>query len=244
MINALGMVTLYEASPEFPSLMLAHMGLSSYKVDSSWDSPSGFVYTWRWEIGKRRVAFYSSIVGKKPTWVSFEMLPVVLGALMERRPAPELYESGELSQPALRVWECLASHKEPVSTGDLRQGAGFPKGKEHRAAYLKAVTELEAALYLVKTFAAVEGNADEMGHGLVQNLFPKAWSAARAMSRDVAIEKLILHHMEANCFIETAPFARALRLPPASVKEKQEQLLQSGRVKEIEDAPQRAFELK
>ena len=43
---------------------------------AEWDSPAGEVYVWRWALGRKEVAFYSAIVRKRPTWVSWTLLPV------------------------------------------------------------------------------------------------------------------------------------------------------------------------
>src|ERR1700674_4987319 len=78
LIDRVGLATLYPVSPEIPNLFHAYVGDPDAKTDSKWDSPSGQVYGWRWELGKREVAFYGAIVRKKPTWVSWALLPAIL----------------------------------------------------------------------------------------------------------------------------------------------------------------------
>jgi hypothetical protein len=137
-IDRVGLCTLYPACTEVPNLLHAYVGDPNYKGNAKWDSPSGHVYTWRWEIGKVQAAFYGVIVGKKPTWVSWPLLPTVLAAFMEPRHPDELYELGELSADALRISQALETTSSPMSTDELRSAAGFPTGKPQRAAYLKA----------------------------------------------------------------------------------------------------------
>ncbi|HWD41735.1 MAG TPA: hypothetical protein VG944_23030 [Fimbriimonas sp.] len=218
MIDEMGLVTLYGASPEFPSLLLAHVGTPNYIAEASWDSPAGFVYEWRWDLGKTRSAFYSTIVAKKPTWVSWKLLPTVLAAVMNRTPAKELYNSGELSRDAWKVYEALDASDEPLTTKQLRITAGFPTGKENRAAYLKAVEELETYLYLAKVFAPAS-EADEMSHGLVAKLYPEAWKEAYGTDLHAAVEKLVLNHAEHSAYIDGTIFARHLRLQAALVND-------------------------
>lgn len=216
-IEEVGIATLYAASPEFPSLMLAHVGKESYVADAKWDSPSGFVYGWRWELGRPAAAFYTSIVAKKPTWVSWSLLPIVLAALMTRRDPEELYEAGELTRDGLRVYQALRAAPGLMSTGDLRASAGFPKGKESRAAYLKAVEELESHLLLAKVFAC-DGSGDEMCHSAIADRYPEVVESALSLSREHAIRSLLSNQLDHSAFVDPATFSRHLRLPAALVE--------------------------
>jgi len=216
LINQMGLVTLYGASPEFPSLLLAHIGRPDYIAEASWDTPAGFVYGWRWDLGKAASAFYSTIVAKKPTWVSWLQLPTVLGALLNRQEPAEFYRSGQLSRDAWKLFEALEGSKEPLTTKELRLAAGFPTGKENRAAYLKAVEELETHLWLAKVFSP-SGEGDEMSHGLVSKLYPDAFRKAISTERGDAIRALAKNHLSSSVFIDAAVFTKHLRLDQSLV---------------------------
>lgn len=237
-IDRVKLATLYAPSSEFPSLLLGHVGQQSYVAEATWDSPAGFVYGWRWEIGKPGLAFYSTIVAKKPTWVSWPLLPVVLAALMERRDPEEVYRAGDMSRDAYRVFEALRASDRPLVTGDLRARAGFPTGKENRAAYLKAVEELESRLLLAKVFEA-DSEGDEMGHAAVSQQYPDAWRAALTMPQDDAVVLLVREYLESAVYIEPSTFSRHLRLPQALVSAAIERL----RCVPVTGAPKPAFTL-
>ena len=225
MIDTMGLVTLYGASPEFPSLLLAHVGSPNYVAEASWDSPAGFVYGWRWDLGKTSSAFYSSIVAKKPTWVSWQLLPTVLAALMVQTEPAELYESGQLSRDAWKIFQALDEFEVPLSTKELRARAGFPTGKENRAAYQKGVEELETQLLLAKVFSP-DGEGDEMSHGLVAKLYPDAHRAAMSVGASDTVRRLLLNHVRHSSFVDSALFARHLRLPPAEVQQQVSSLIE------------------
>src|SRR5437763_370208 len=78
LIDRVGIATLFPASPEVPNLYHAYVGDPDRPTDAKWDSPSGQVFEWRWHLGRREAAFYGVVVSKRPTWVSWTMVPAVL----------------------------------------------------------------------------------------------------------------------------------------------------------------------
>src|SRR5215472_17600575 len=106
-IDGVGIATLFQASPEVPNLYHAYMGDPTAKMEAKWDSPSGEVYGWRWSLGRKGVAFYTTLVCRRSTWVSWKLLPAVLRLCAERRMPDELYDSGALSAEAYRITQSL-----------------------------------------------------------------------------------------------------------------------------------------
>src|SRR5215470_14246961 len=143
LINRLGIVTLFQASPEVPNLYHAYMGDPTAKTSAKWDSPSGEVYSWRWTLGRQGVAFYTTLVCRRSTWISWSLLPAVLRLCGERRGTDEMYDTGALTPEAYRIVQALEEAGGTLDTGELRKAANFPVGKISRAAYLKALEELE-----------------------------------------------------------------------------------------------------
>jgi hypothetical protein len=188
LVERVGIATLFPASPEVPNLFHAYMGDPNAPTSSEWDSPAGHVYGWRWDLGRQEVAFYSAIVRKRPTWVSWELLPAVLRLRGELRTPDELFDLGALSANAYRIAQVLDESGGVLSTGDLRREAGFPTGKEQRAAYLKAVEELDTRLLLAKVFSRDDL---DMRHALVSVRYPEHVEAAERLSREEAIDRLL-----------------------------------------------------
>jgi hypothetical protein len=228
-IERVGVATLYGASPEFPSLYQAYMSDPNPPSFATWDSPSGEVYGWRWALGRPHSAFYGVIVAKKPTWAAFRLLPTVIGALMERRTPEELYEAGELSANARRIAEAFDGTEGVLSTADLRTRAGFEKGKANRAAYLKAVEELDARLWLAKRFAAEEGPGDEMLHALVDIHYAEAAAAGRAMDPADALMELLGEILKHSVFLDPKPLGRHLNVSVERLRRALDQLVNHGR---------------
>jgi hypothetical protein len=216
LINRVGVSTLYPVSSEIPNLFHAYVGDSDTKTDSKWDSPSGHVYTWRWELGKRDAAFYSAIVRKKPTWISWTLLPAMLRLLGESRSPEELYRAGELSDGAYRIARALEESGGVLSTGELRRAAGFPTGKEQRAAYLKAVEELDSRLFLAKVFSP-EDDDNDMRHALVRQRYPEHVAAASRLSRQEALDQFLTTYRAAAVYVVPNMLAKHLGIPEAEL---------------------------
>jgi hypothetical protein len=215
LIQRVGLATLYPASPEVPDLFHAYMGDPDAKTEPQWDSPSGAVYSWRWTLGRAGAAFYGVLVRNRPTLVSWELLPTVLALCGEARTPDELYDAGELSPAAYRVARTLDEAGGALSTGELRERAGFPTGKEQRQTYLKAVDELDSRLLLAKVFAA---ESDELSHALVVRQFPDHAAAARALTRDTAWDRLLAAYLPNAVYAAPAILARHLKLPEAEMR--------------------------
>ncbi len=220
-IEELGLVTLFPTSPEFPNLYHAFMGDPEAAVDSGHDSPSGHVYTWRWTLGGQEVAFYGTIVRNRPTWVRWSLLPAVLRLRGEMRSAGELYRSGELSNNALRIAEALEATDGALSTGELRQEAGFPTGKEQRAAYLKALDELDRRLMVAKVFST---DSTDMSHALVSARYPEARATAEKLTREAALDELLDAYLPPAVYVVPTTLAKHLGLPEPELRARLERL--------------------
>jgi hypothetical protein len=220
LIERAGVVTLFPASPELPNLFHAYMGDPNAKTEAEWDSTSGEVYTWRWVLGRREVAFYGVLVHGRPTWIAWDLLPAILRLCGDRRMPDELYDSGVLSEDAYRIAHALDEAGGVLSTGELRKAAGFEKGREARQAYLKAVGELDMRLLVGKTFAPGSGGGsgeEAMSHALVPTRYRAQAEAADRLTREQAVELLLLRYLPQSMYIVPTVFARHMKVPDAEV---------------------------
>ena len=226
LIARLGVVTHYPTSPELPNLLHAYAGSPETKVTSDWDSPSGHVYTWRWLLGRLDAGFYTAIVRRRPTWVSWELLPALLRLRGELRHPEELYDAGELSAGAYRVARALEAAGGTLATGDLRRAAGFPTGKDQRAAYLKAVEELDTRLLLAKVFSPDD---EDMRHALVSLRHPDQVAAAEALTREEALDQFLQAYLPAACYAAPTVLARDLAIPEEELRAGLDRLVGANR---------------
>jgi hypothetical protein len=231
LIDRVGIATLFPASPEIPNLYHAYVGDAERPTDSKWDSPSGHVYEWRWHLGRREAAFYGVVVRKRPTWVSWTMVPAVLRLRGELRTPDELFDLAVISPAAYRIAQALDESGGALSTGDLRQAAGFPTGKEQRAAYLKAVDELDSRLLLAKVFSPDEL---DMSHALVSARYPELVEKAEHMSRDAAYDCLLRVYLPHAMFAAPTVLARHLGVPEDELRASLDRLETEGAVRRQE----------
>lgn len=213
LINACGLVTLYPASPEVPNLFHAYMGDPTAKTDSHWDSAAGQVYTWRWLLGRREAGFYGVLVRKRPTWISWELLPAVLRLFSESRMPDELRDLGVISEGAYRIVQALEHAGGVLETTELRTTAGFPNGS--RAAFLKALDELDARLLLGKVF--LPGDED-MRHALIYLRYREYAEAADRMTREQAMDAFLRAYLPHAVYVVPVVLARHLRLGEAEMR--------------------------
>lgn len=230
LVERLGVVTLFPASPEVPSVYHAFTGDPTSTVAAEWDSDAGRVYTWRWELGRRDAAFYGVLVYGRPTLVSWALLPAVLRLRGDLRMPDELYDLGVLSPEAYRVARALDEAGGPLSTSALRAAAGFPSGKDQRSAYLKAIAELDARLMLAKTFA--QGDED-MYHALVVLRHPEHATAAERMTREAALDAVLDVYLPSAVYAVPPVLARHLRLPEDELRAGLERQVAAGRARAV-----------
>lgn len=230
LIDRVGIATLYPASPEIPNLFHAYVGNPDALTDSGHHTPSGQVYGWRWDLGRAEAAFYTSIARHRPTWVSWTLLPAVLRLIAEQRTPDELYDLGVISPNAYRIAQVLEEAGGALSTGDLRREAGFPIGKEQRAAFLKGVDELEIRLLLAKVFS----NEDlDMRHSLVSVRYPKHVQAAESMTRDEALDCFLLTYLPQAVYVAPQRLAKHLKIAEEEFHAGLERLLVAGRLRAV-----------
>ncbi|HWE60211.1 MAG TPA: hypothetical protein VHB98_00720 [Chloroflexota bacterium] len=225
LIERVGIATLFPASPELPNLYHAYVGDPAAPTSPQWDSPAGQVYGWRWTLGRRETAAYVVLVRGRPTWVNWALFPAVLRLCGELRAPDDLYDAGTLSADAARVAQALEEAGGVLSTGELRRAAGFPTGKPYRAAYLKAVDELDNRLLLAKVFSPDD---EEMRHALVSARYAAYATAAAAVTRPHALDQLLATYLPAAVYAAPTVLAKHLKLPEAELRAALDRLVEAG----------------
>jgi hypothetical protein len=226
LIDRLGIITLYPASPEIPNLYHAYMGDPTAKTEAKWDSPSGVVYSWRWTLGRRAAGFYAVLVRKRPTFVSWPMLPAALRLFADLRMPDELYDLGVISSAAYRITQALEAVGGALTTGELREAAGFPSGREQRTAYLKAVEELDTRLLLAKFFTPGD---DDAHHALIYMRYRDYADAAERLTREEALDQVLRVYLPNAAYVAPTILARHLRLEEAELRSGLDSLVEAGK---------------
>jgi hypothetical protein len=246
LIEALGLVTLFPVTPEAPDLYHAYVGDPDRSTEMQWDSPSGQVYTWRWVLGRREVACYTNVFKKRPTWIAWDLLPAVLRLLSDPRMPDELMHLGVITPEAYRIAQALEEAGHPLSTSELRAAARFPTGREQRAAYQKALAELDARLLLTRVFspdaraasdpAPAEGEESSevgMGHTLFSVSYRAHLDTAERLTREQALDQLLTRYLPGAVWAATKPLARALNIPQPELDAALTRLEEQGKTRRL-----------
>ena len=166
-------------------------------------------------LGRREVALYAVLVRGRPTWISWAMVPAALRLWSDQRTPDELSDAGLISADAYRIAQALERAGGTLVTGDLRREANFPTGKDQRAAFLKAIAELDARLLLAKTFA---GDGDEMQHNLITTRYPDLATASERLCREDALDAWLRTYLPGAVYALPTPLAKHLKLPEADLR--------------------------
>lgn len=212
------MATVYPASTEVANLFHAYVGDPAAKTDPKWDSPSGQVYAWRWVLGRKGAAFYGTVVRRRPTFVRWSLLPAILRLVGDLRTPDELYDFGVISAEAYRIAQVLEGQMEPLSTGQIRELAGFPTGKTQSVAYHKALAELENRLLVTSEFPP-ESAEGIKHHALISNRRREQVEEAERMTPAQARETFLLAYLPTARYVLPATLARHLRIPEPDLVE-------------------------
>ena len=206
-------------------------------------------------LASREVACYTIVVKKRPTWITWDLLPAVLRLLSDPRMPDELMHLGVITPEAYRIAQTLEEAGRPLSTSDLRAAARFPTGKEQRAAYQKALAELDARLLLTRVFSpdaraasdpapadgeesSESGESGEsgevgMGHTLFSVSYRAQVDAAERLTREQALDQLLTRYLPGAVWAATKPLARALAIPQPELDAALTRLEEQGKTRRL-----------
>lgn len=190
---------------------IEHVGFAACLTDSRQPGPSLYVavcgrrdaimprnvqkdpessHTWllKDEILRRGRIYYGKLRRGKATFIAPRMIPY-FKALMG---VPRREEKKWLSKPALAVLRVLRKEWE-MATGELRNESGV----SDRAAFTRAIDELQAAMIVVPSEVLYEPRFTYLW-GLAEERFAEQLSLARKVSRQAALCEV------ARCFLNGA----------------------------------------
>jgi hypothetical protein len=143
------------------------------------------------------------------------MLPAALRLFADLRMPDELYDLGVVSSAAYRITAALEGAGGALTTGELREAAGFPAGREQRTAYLKAVEELDSRLLLAKFFTPGD---DDAHHALLYLRYREYVDAAERPTREEALGQLLRVYLPNAAYAAPTILARHLRLEEVELR--------------------------
>ncbi|HEY8647868.1 MAG TPA: crosslink repair DNA glycosylase YcaQ family protein [Candidatus Limnocylindria bacterium] len=163
--------------------------LSTTDVGRKW----GWMWGWKDELAEDKKLYYGMLLARKPTFVSLRMLPVfyaTFGRAGEADDHVDDVRAGRLSDVARRIIDFLAQNGE-TQTKRMRAELGI-SSKEGRAAYGKAIDEVQRLMYVARVRAVGEGREDyNYTYDLFVRRYPEIVKAAEHVSSGDATALLL-----------------------------------------------------
>ena len=221
-VVAVGFAVPYpQADLELPSLWEAHVGRAG--APNGWDADVETVWGWKDELPANRWAFYGSYFRRKPSLVSLEMLKNLL-AVAGTPHAQELYDSGELSHDALRVYESLSAHR-PAARRALRAAARMT-GKRGNSQFQRGMRALERSLLVARVGVAQEGPSGwpSTVYDVMAEAFPDQSKQARRIRPEAARLALLSRYLATVVLAHESKIAKLFGWRVRSVRDTLAQL--------------------
>lgn len=168
--------------------------LSTNDTDRKW----GWMWGWKDELPEAKKLYYGVLLARKPTFVSMKLLPTFY-ATFGRAGEPDDHmddvRAGRLSDVARRIIEFLAANGE-TQTKRMRAELGITS-KEGRAAYAKAIDEVQRLMYVARVRAVGEFREDyNYTYDLFLRRYPETVRAAEGLSSADATLVLLSRTLE------------------------------------------------
>lgn len=189
LVDALGFAFAFTLRPGDAAIPACFDHLSTNDEGRKW----GWMWGWKDELAEEKKLYYGVLLARKPTFVSLRLLPAFY-ATFGRAGEPDDHlddvRAGRLSEVARRIIEFLAQNGE-TQTKRMRAELGITS-KEGRAAYGKAIDEVQRLMYVSRVRAVGEGREDyNYTYDLFVRRYPEIVKAAERLSSADATATLL-----------------------------------------------------
>jgi hypothetical protein len=198
-VNEVGFCFLFhDQDNEIPTLIGAISGCRREYVNDHYDADIGRAWEWKDTLPVRGEIYYGKQLRGKPTLISLELLPCFYALTPNYGELDDYlqeYAEGTLSADAKAVYEALLRHGAQPTT-HLRRMSGLGGSGMIARRFERAVADLQVGMKIVKVGIS---DVSRWGYAYVYDLFlrrfPDVPVAARAYSREQAMEILLLRHL-------------------------------------------------
>lgn len=197
-VNATGFCFAFKANKsELPCLWHAACGQRNpvYPLHTHHDPFVSLVWQAKDELASTKKIYYGKALKKRPSMISLEFFPyfyILNRQLLQPDAYLADYMRGELSRDAKIIMDAL-SDNSPQITADLRIASGFSH-PQRRAAFDKAMAELQSRMYVVKI--AEFYNPFTFLWDLVDKRFADEIKAAPNISQDAARKYILKKYFQ------------------------------------------------
>jgi len=194
LVDALGFAFAFTLRTGDASLPACFDHLSTNDTNRKWN----WMWGWKDELPEEKKLYYGVLLARKPTFVSMKMLPTfyaTFGRAGEADDHEADVRGGRLSDVARRIIEFLAQNGE-TQTKRMRAELGITS-KEGRAAYAKAIDDVQRLMYVARVRAVGEFREDyNYTYDLFVRRYPETVKSAERLTSADATAALVLRTLE------------------------------------------------
>jgi hypothetical protein len=156
------------------------------------------ILTWnlKGSLPAKGLVYYGKLVKGKPTLVSLDLFPAFCALIREGRGSGDYivdYRHGRMTRAAVVIMEALHDHGA-LPTPDLRRAVAM-QGPERTAEFDRAMAELQRGLWIAKVEEVYDPDF-YYRWDLLDNWLPEPLAAARHLSREAALRRLLSVYLE------------------------------------------------
>jgi len=194
---------------ELPCLWNAVCGQRDpvYPVHTHHDEAISFVWRIKDELPAERKIYYGKLLRSRPTMVSLEFLPaffLLSGRRGRRTDYQEAVRKGTLLPVARDILEALAD-SSPQSTRGLKLATGN-QSKSKRAAFDRAIAQLQAKMYIAKV--AEEYEPFGFVWAPMERAFPVLARKIRSLTPEIARVRILERYFQTQLIATVDEIAR------------------------------------
>jgi hypothetical protein len=219
-VNAVGLCSTFYRFPEgVACLWEGVVGRRDPRWPRRSHHDAGVGLTWELKdtLPARRAVYYGRLLRGRPVLVALDLFPAFYALVRGRQRARDYrveYQAGRLSHGAKRLMDVLI-RRRPLYTREWRAEAlmldpGSTRGFE------RAVTELQQALFVVKTAERYEPSFSYRWD-LLEAWLPDAVREGRRLPRAAAVRRLVGRYVRGAVWASARGMARLFGLPRAEV---------------------------
>jgi len=181
------------------------------------DPEIGLAWNLKNSLPANRLVYYGKLVRGKPTLVSLDLFPAFCALVRDGKGSGDYildYRQGRMTRAASHILDAL-HERGPLSTPDLRRAVGM-HGAERTAEFDRTMAELQRGLWIAKVEEVYEPDF-YYRWDLLDNWLPEPLEAARDLSRQTAIRRLLSAYLRGAGAAQVRFMASLLGAGPAEI---------------------------
>jgi hypothetical protein len=186
-------------------LLLSLRGSELPSIHNAAGGQWGVWWDWKQTLPERKACFYSHLLRRHGTFLSWEWFPAFHAAYAETQTYRQLFREGLLDRTEKQVLDLLDTHG-PLLTRELRL-LYAPPSKENTRRIKQVLVELQRRFLICAAGGTTEGWSHHRWDLVERWVGPELMLAARGISREAARERLVAQSVRTSVATTAADIA-------------------------------------